>query len=56
MKKTAAKEERFTNAKLLESARRLVELLENPEGGCLTWHEAVHQRIDEIAAWHKDEE
>jgi Zn ribbon nucleic-acid-binding protein len=33
---------------LLVAAKRLVSLLEENETGCFTWHQFVHERIDEI--------
>ena len=40
---------------LRELAEKLVMLTRAPEPGCHTWHIAVHQTIDKIAAFHKDE-
>jgi len=37
-------------------AAGLYELLNNPETGIAAWHQAVHQKIDEIAAFHEDED
>lgn len=35
-------------------SKRLYELLNQPEPGVSAWHEAVHNKIDEIAAFHKE--
>ena len=39
---------------LLSLAKKLVALLEAPEPGLITWHDAVHRNIDRIADFHKD--
>lgn len=35
---------------------RLSALLADPHPGLVTWHEAVHKTIDDIAAFHRDPE
>ncbi len=35
-------------------AKQLYDLLDNPEYGCATWYDAVHDKIDEIAEFHRD--
>lgn len=39
---------------LLQEARKLVALLEHPEPGIMSWHGFVHERIGNIAAFHKE--
>ncbi len=35
--------------KLKETTKSLLILLENPQPGCFTWHEAIHEKCDQIA-------
>ena len=35
-------------------SKQLYDLLDKPESGLCSWHEAVHDYIDKIAAFHND--
>ena len=37
---------------LKQLSEKLTALLTEPELGCTMWHEAVHEKIDQIAAFH----
>jgi len=40
---------------LLRLSKMLVSLLESPEPGLISWHEAVHSIIERIADFHKEQ-
>ena len=36
---------------LREQCRKLLQLLENPEPGLVTWHLAVRDKLSDLAKW-----